>query len=180
MPGTELGLEEYFADFEDRFWQSGFSWKLECRQEFREPGVPSWEAMAGGDWGLAYRLAEEMRPGISDHQLRLDAEKIVQRRVRVVELPLTDYLRWELYVLRIRAELGERIRVVPPAGPMPEIIVLGEEVVYQVRYDELGVVTGAKLVDDPDLAVGCIADLEVIWRGAEELSGFLDRTEALA
>ena len=49
LPGKELKLDDYFEDFEDRFWRVDSSWKLERRQEFREPDVPSWAAMAEGD-----------------------------------------------------------------------------------------------------------------------------------
>ena len=128
-----------------------------------------------------------MGAGIGEHQRRLDAKGIVQRRVRVVEVPLSDYLRWELYVLRIRADLGERIRVLSPTditswetgSPLPEIIVLGDRTVYQVRYDGDGIVTGAKLLTDPRIAASCRTELEVLWRQGEELSGFLTRTDVL-
>jgi Family of unknown function (DUF6879) len=187
LPGAELKLDDYFEDFEGRFWQVDSSWKLERRQDFREPGVPSWAAMAEGDWRRAHLLADQMRTGIREHQRRLDAKGIVQRRIRIVELPLTDYLRWELYVLRIRADLGERIRVLSPSavtsgettGPLPEIIVLGDRIVYQVRYDHDGVVTGAKLLTDPQIAADCRRELEALWRQGEDLRDFLPRTGVL-
>jgi hypothetical protein len=73
--------------------------------------------------GHSLALADEMRGGIAEYQRRLDEQGIVQRRVWIVELPLSDYLQWELHVLRIRADLGERIRVLPPsagrASPSP-------------------------------------------------------------
>jgi hypothetical protein len=183
IPGRELGFDAYLADFERRFWRVDSSWKLERRQVFQEPDVPSWAAMAEGDQERALVLADEMRAGIAEHQRRLDAKGIVQRRVRVVELPLSDYLRWELYVLRIRADLGERIRVVHPsevaewetADTLPEIIVLGDRTVYQVRYDRDGVVTGAKLLTDPKVAEACHQEIEGLWRRGEELTRFLTR-----
>lgn len=187
LPGKELKLDDYFEDFEARFWQVDSSWKLERRQTFREPDVPSWVAMAEGDWPRAHLLADEMRIGISEHQRRLDAKGIVQRRVRFVELPLSDYLRWELYILHIRADLGERIRVLSPsiagpwetADPLPEIIVLGDDTVYQVRYDGDGIVTGAKLLNDPKIAAKCRTELESLWRQGEDLDDFLARTGVL-
>jgi hypothetical protein len=187
LPGKELTLNDYFEDFEARFWQVDSSWKLERQQVFREPDVPSWAAMAEGDWQRAHLLADEMRAGISEHQRRLDAKGIVQCRVRFVELPLSDYLRWELYVLRIRADLGERIRVLSPstvaswetADLLPEIIVLGNRTVYQVRYDSDGIVTGAKLTTDPEIADGCLTELESLWRQGEDLRDFLTRSGAL-
>jgi hypothetical protein len=188
IPGRELGIDDYLADFERRFWRVNASWKLERRQVFQEPDVPSWNAMAEGDRDGALALAEEMRAGIARHQRRLDARRIVQQRVRVVELPLSDYLWWELHVLRIRADLGERIRVVRTAhvrdretdGPLPEIIVLGDVTVYQVRYDRDGILTGAKLLTDPRIAAACRQEIADLWRRGEELTDFLAQTGVLA
>jgi hypothetical protein len=184
IPGQDLKLDAYLADFERRFWQVDASWKLERRQVFQEPDVPSWAAMAEGDRERALLLADEMRASIAEHQRRLDARGIVQRRLRVVELPLSDYLWWELYVLRIRAGLGERIRVLLPSqvtswetsATLPEVIVLGGHTVYQVRYDREGIATGAKLLADPDIAAECRDELEGLWRQGEDLADFLTRT----
>lgn len=62
---------------------------------------------------------------------------------------------------------------------LPEIIVLGDRTVYQVRYDGDGVVCGAKLLTDPEVAVRCRTELTALWRQGEELSSFLAKTEAL-
>ncbi|WP_329246744.1 hypothetical protein OG417_52265 [Actinoallomurus sp. NBC_01490] len=115
LTGQELKLDEYFEDFDARFWQVDSPRKLEHRQVFQEPDVPSWAALADGDRERSLALADEMRTGIAEHQRRLDAHGIVQRRIRVVELPLSDYLWWELYILRIRADPGARIRVLAPS-----------------------------------------------------------------
>jgi hypothetical protein len=48
--------------------------------------------MAEGDRKRSLALADEMRTGIAEYQRRLDAQGSVQRRIRVVELPLSDYL----------------------------------------------------------------------------------------
>jgi hypothetical protein len=172
LMGREFALDDYFADFEARFWQVHSTWKLERRQVFQEPDVASWAAMAEGDRVRALALADEMRDGIAEHQRRLDERGIIQRRVRIVELPLTDYLWWELYVLRIRADLGERIRVLPSSAvasweksgrTLPEIIVLGDRITYEVRYDGDGVVTEARLLTDRSEHLG---DVRCRNRGA--------------
>jgi hypothetical protein len=188
LTGQELKLDEYFEDFDTRFWQVDSSWKLERRQVFQEPDVPSWAAMAEGDRERSLALADEMRAGLAEHQRRLDARGIVQRRIRIVELPLSDYLWWELYVLRIRTDLGERIRVLPPqdvaswetSGMLPEIILLGEQTTYQVRYDNDGVLTGAKLLTDPKVAAACRTEMAALWTKGEDLASFLTRTDVPA
>lgn len=188
LTGQELRLDKYFEDFDARFWQVDSSWKLERRQVFQEPDVPSWGAMAKGDRERSLALADEMREGIAEHQRRLDAQGIIQRRLRIVELPLSDYLWWELYVLRIRADLGERIRVLSPSavaswetsGSLPEIILLGKHTTYQVRYDQDGIVTGAKLLADPEVTTACRAEMAALWEKGEDLASFLTRTGVLA
>jgi hypothetical protein len=188
LTGQELKLDDYFEDFDTRFWQVDSSWKLERRQVFQEPDVPSWAAMAEGDRERSRALADEMRAGIAEHQRRLDVRGIVQRRIRVVELPLSDYLWWELYVLRIRADLGERIRVLPASAvaswetsvPLPEVLPLGEQITYQVRYDQQGIVTGAKLLADPEVTAACRSEMAALWEKGEDLADFLTRTGVLA
>lgn len=188
LTGQELRLDKYFEDFDARFWQVDSSWKLERRQVFQEPDVPSWGAMAKGDRERSLALADEMREGIAEHQRRLDAQGIIQRRLRIVELPLSDYLWWELYVLRIRADLGERIRVLSPSavaswetsGSLPEIILLGKHTTYQVRHDQDGIVTGAKLLADPEVTTACRAEMAALWEKGEDLASFLTRTGVLA
>jgi hypothetical protein len=61
LTGQELKLDDYFEDFDTRFWQVNSSWKLERRQVFQEPDVPSWAAMAEGDRDRSLALADEMR-----------------------------------------------------------------------------------------------------------------------
>jgi hypothetical protein len=85
--------------------------------------------------------------------------------VRVVDEPYSPYLIWELNWHLIRHEYGERIRIIPADAlrelerrrQLPEIVVLGDEVVYEVRYDDAGTATGATRSTDP----GAIR----YWRG---------------
>ncbi|MEV7185576.1 DUF6879 family protein [Kitasatospora sp. NPDC093102] len=153
VPGERLPQTEYQADFRQRdFAVDGYdSWKLERRQEFQEPKDASWRAHVGGDRTKALELIESRRDDLlrlsqlaADHACRL-------LRVRVVEFPLTPYLEWELQLLRVRAECGELIRVVGPEliapyeldGPLPELITLGPDTVYDITYDAAGLADGA-------------------------------------
>lgn len=67
-PGERLGLEAYREDFRRRdFAVDGCdSWKLERRQDFREPGDPSWEAFVQGNWEKALWLIEGRRKELLD------------------------------------------------------------------------------------------------------------------
>src|SRR5690242_16881557 len=132
--GEPLELDAYREDFRRRdFAVDGYdSWKLERRQDFREPGDPSWEAVVRGDWQQALRLIAERRGELLDLSRLAASHACRLLRVRVVERPLTPYLRWELELLRVRAECGELIRVIGPEhvvqyeheGPVPELVTL--------------------------------------------------------
>ncbi|MBC6456598.1 DUF6879 family protein [Actinomadura sp. HBU206391] len=186
LRGTELGLDTYLDDFESCFWRVTESWKLERQQTFSEPEVPSWMAMAEGDWATALRLAEDMRPSIKGLQQRLDDHGITQNRVRIVEWPLSPYLWWELHVLRIRAEEGERIRVLDAAAvrpleearELPEALVLGGRVAYVIRYDGVGVLDGARKLTDAQTIAACHEEIAALHRQGEDLLSFFPREVA--
>jgi hypothetical protein len=123
------------------------------------------------------------RPGV-ELQAKLDAHGIVQRRIRVVTTPLTEYLRWELHLLRIWAELGEEIKALraehvrrlEPRHPLPEVLVLGGEdsanpVMYEILY-ERGELAGARKFVDPDFIAGCRAEIAKLWDAGEWLAAY--------
>jgi hypothetical protein len=186
LSGTDLTLDAYLGDFESCFWRVAESWKLERQQTFREPEVPSWVAMAEGDWATALRLAEDMRPSIRGLQQRLDEHGITQNRVRIVERPLSPYLWWELHVLWIRAEEGERIRVLDAAAvhpieevrELPEVLVLGEQVGYIIRYDGMGVLDGARQLTDAQTVEACRKEIAALHRQGEDLLTYFPREVA--
>src|SRR5690606_21924127 len=114
--GVRLAQADYVKDFRLREFatEGEDSWKLERRQDFQQPGTPSWEAFARGEGGEALRLLEERREKLSAFAERNRRHGIALYRVRVVEGPIIPYVQWELYSLRISAEYGERIRSVGP------------------------------------------------------------------
>ncbi|WP_442875634.1 DUF6879 family protein [Actinoallomurus sp. NBC_01490] len=65
-------------------------------------------------------------------------------------------------------------------GPLPEIILLGEQTTYEVRYDDDGIVMGAKLLTNSQVAVACRAEMAALWTRSEDLASFLTRTGVLA
>ncbi|MEV0005390.1 DUF6879 family protein [Micromonospora sp. NPDC050980] len=186
--GESLGLEDYWADFEKRFWQTGDPgfWKLERQQTFKEPGDEGWEAFAAGRWEDSLRILDGRRPEFEDYYRRIADNGFATRRVRVVEEPLTPYLQWELHVLRLRHEYGGLTRVVgvdavataEPRGPLPEIYTLGTEVMYEAVYDADGVLASARRWRDPELVARCQAYIESLYRRGEPLDAFFDRTVA--
>lgn len=109
--GTPLSRDAYLAHFREEYPHSPLIDKLEVRQDFREPGYAPWEAAQRGDWAEALSLAESERPALARQYEQAHARGARLRRVRFAELPPSDYLLWEMSILRLRAELGEEIRV---------------------------------------------------------------------
>jgi len=77
----------------------------------------------------------------------------VMRRVRVVVEPLSEYVRWELAVMRWSVEAGEDIRVLPaarlgewPAGP--DFWLFDDRVGVRMAYDADGRFEGGRRTDD--------------------------------
>ncbi|MEO3777283.1 DUF6879 family protein [Micromonospora sp. B11E3] len=187
-PGERLSLDDYWADFEDRFWKSaapGF-WKLERQQTFKEPYDEGWRAFADGRWEESLRILDARRPEFRNYYRRIADNGFATRRVRVVEQPLTPYLQWELHVLLLRHEHGGLTSVVGPdavaaaesGGPVPEIYTLGTEVMYEAVYDADGVLAAARRWRDPELVGRCQAYIESLYHDGEPLDEFFARAVA--
>lgn len=187
-PHRHLGLAEYWPEFERRFWataEPGF-WKLERQQTFQEPDEPSWRAFAAGDWEECLRLVEAKREEIRDYFRRVAAAGFINRRVRIVDRPISPYLQWELHVLRIRHEYGGLVRVLEPAqvaeferhGPLPEIYTLGREVKYEAVYDDQGVLASANRFTDRALIDRCQRFIAELYGRGEPLDAFFAREVA--
>jgi hypothetical protein len=179
--GTRLTQDSYVREVDERLWSAdgADSWKLERRQEYLEAGFPSWEAFAAGDWERSMALYDELRPGLIELG-RISAEhKTVFRRVRVVERPVSVYLRWELAVLRVRAQCWESIRVVDAAalrsveagGPLVDALSLCGQTFYHTLYTSDGRPDGAVRFTDPAV----IHDYEVMVRALYDAGQDLDR-----
>lgn len=181
--GERLELPAYSADFQERFEQSAEFWKLERGQAFAEPGSESWEASRRGDWSEALRLIEERRAGFTDYQRRNDARGMSSRRVRVVSLPPSPYLHWELRLLLLRDEFGQPTRIVldrdvarlEEEAPLPEICTLDSDVMYEVVYASDGAADHAMRYTDMALVRRCRNLIVSLYERGEPISGFFQR-----
>ncbi|MEU3420416.1 DUF6879 family protein [Streptomyces murinus] len=178
-----LDRPTYHADFW-RVRASGIRHmnKLERGQEFKERGFASWEAFAAGEWDRALSLVQEKREGY-ERQFREAARLgILERRLRVVEFPVTPYVQWELHVLRMRVELGDHIKVldarkisdIEQDRPVPEVVILGEVAMYEVVYDD-GNAAGANRFTDPALIRETSAGFEALYERGDDFHDFFDR-----
>jgi hypothetical protein len=186
--GHRLTVADYRADFRKTFWaidEHNF-WKLERAQTFREPGDESWEAFERGDWPLALRLIEERRDAFRDDARRMSEIGLTSYRVRVVAQPITEYLQWELHLLRLMGECSDRIRVVGPdavkhlehADVVPEVVTLGGAVTYEVLYDEGGVLEGGVRFADREVTTRCRQTIEGLYASGEDIDAFFVREVA--
>jgi hypothetical protein len=183
--GDRLPREAYLRDFRQRRaeTQDQDSWKFERRQHFEEQNDPSRDALRRGDWKEALRLLEEERRDRPGSVPRAGKPSGTFYRVRVVEEPLTPYLQWELHALRIQAEHGARIRVVPadrvtplePRGLLPEVVVVGDEVLYEVIYTETGVPDGAVRFTDAQLIRNWQRFMKHLYADGEDVVSYVDR-----
>ncbi|MFE1177271.1 DUF6879 family protein [Streptomyces sp. NPDC058773] len=179
-----LDRPSYHEDFRCHY-ESGirFLSKLERGQNFKERGFPSWEAFAAGEWDRALSLVEEKRE-IYAAQFRKAAELgILERRLRVVQFPVTPYVQWELFVLRLRVELGDSIRVMDARKIsdievdhlVPEVVILGDKVMYEVVYDDDGNAAGANRIADQVAIEETSAGFDALYRRGEDFAEFFNR-----
>ena len=100
----------FFGRFENAWDSASRSVrKIETRQEYREPGNPSWEKLAAGDLAEALRLVPESREVDAPLYEDLERRGVTFTRCRPVTLPLTPYLRWEIASYDFNAARGEVI-----------------------------------------------------------------------
>lgn len=184
--GTSERLDRptYHADL-GRVYTSGIGFlnKLERGQHFKERGFPSWEAFADGDWERALSLVEERREDYAEELRQASRLGVTHRRLRVVEFPITPYVQWELFVLRVRVDLGDDIKVfdsreisnIERTRPVPEVVILGDAAMYEVVYDEDGNAAGANRYTDRSLIRETNAGFDALYERGEGFHGFFDR-----
>ena len=181
--GERMELPAYYADFQREFRHAKEFWKLEREQVFAEPGDVSWGAFDAGDWDEAMRLLEARRQDLKRYHKEITAAGTQTRRIRIVSLPPTPYLQWELHLLKIRDETGGPISILDVSaaaefedhGQLPEIYTMDDTVMYQAVYDDRGVLEYARRFTSRPLVARCrdfIADL--YWRG-EPIASFFAR-----
>ncbi|MYV58064.1 DUF6879 family protein [Streptomyces sp. SID3212] len=172
--------EEYYRALESGIRHLN---KLERGQNFKERGFASWEAFAAGQWDTSLSLIEERRDAYVQQVEEAERAGMLQRRLRVVEFPVTPYVQWELHVLRLRVEVGDRIRLLDArtiAGvekhrPVPEVVILGDVVMFEVRYDDDGNAAGANRFTDRALIEETSAGFDALYEQAEEYGDFFAR-----
>lgn len=160
--GVRLSLDEFGTEFAAAWSRLGERFlKVECWQEYQEiEAAESQRAYNRGDIAMALDLlrseAEADGPLYQDVKQR----NIDYARLRLVHLPLTAYLRYEMLAYAIRAEMGENIRI---AKCLATVILPSEDYFDFLLFDRhtalihdygsgpVGTQTGGWLVRDPGI-----------------------------
>lgn len=183
-PGEILRPVQAYLDDSNQYWAriERFD-KLERIQHFRQPEDASWRAFAAGRWEESLELSDLNRSEVVAEFAEDARLGYSSYRVRVVEFPIDPYLRWEMERFRIRVECGENIRIVGPDrvaryeadGIVPELIFMGSLAMYEVLYDETGVLAGGRKFTDPELIAGCRAEVQALYAEGEDFRTFFER-----
>jgi hypothetical protein len=159
---TRLSLDAFRAEFAAAWSRLGKRFlKVECWQEYQElEAAASQEAYNRGDVALARELlrseADSDRPLYGDVRHR----GIDYARLRLVKLPLTPYLEYEMMAYSIRAEMGENIEVtqIPGEVELPgadyfDFLLFDAAValIHDYGSGAAGVQSGGWLVRDPQV-----------------------------
>lgn len=184
--GERLELSAYYADIADNRARSKEFWKLERGQVYAEPNSESWRAFDRGNWEESLRLGEERRAELVESRHRDAARGMTSRRIRIVSLPPSAYLQWELYFLKIRDEAGHPINVLLDGevadledhGPLPDLNLLDSGVIYQVIYDGNGVIDHAVRYSDEALVKRCRGFIADLFGRGEPIGEFFKREVA--
>ncbi|HLS32763.1 MAG TPA: hypothetical protein VK039_04160 [Brevibacterium sp.] len=186
-PGTMLARPAYHADFDTEFTPlTGVLWKLERAQTYQEHGDASWEAFIAGDWERSLVLNDEERDGARAQAKSLREQGVEIRRLRIVEKPVTPYVQWEMQYFRILAEEGFPLRVLEAdsiaqyerSGPLPDLNLLGDRVLYHIVQEPDGTPAGARRIDDPDSIAGVRRAMESLFEEAEPVLDYFHREVA--
>ena len=181
--GERMELDPYYEDFEREFTRAREFWKLERGQDYAEPGEADWQAFNRGDWAESMRLMEGDRAELAKFHQENAARGMAARRIRIVALPVTPYLHWELHALKIRDETGEDIRVLldtdiadlEDQGPLPDIYTIDRRVMYQAIYNDDGVLEHALKYTDGELVSRCRDFIAGLYDRGEPIGSFFER-----
>jgi hypothetical protein len=183
--GTRLDRNAYHGQMrEEAARVNGTAWKLERSQFFTEAADdPAWQAFKSGDWSKSLDIFEDERDSLAAEAAKYARQGSEFRRLRVVESPVSAYVQWEMYSLKIIDETGMPVRILAADAvrdleydlPLPEVVILGTRVMYEVCYDDRWAARGARRIDDPAVINQAVAEIAELWHRAEPLSAYFKR-----
>jgi uncharacterized protein DUF6879 len=185
VAGTRLDRKSYHEHMRvETSRVNGTVWKLERSQFFTEAaGDLAWAAFVSGDWLKSLAIFDSERPDIQAEAEKYSRQGSELRRLRIVESPVSAYLQWELQSLRIADESGMPVRILDAAlihdledgAQLPELLIVGDEVLYDVQYDSQWSACGARRITDRDIIREAAAEMSGLWAMAEPLATYFAR-----
>jgi len=183
--GTKLDRRSYHGQMRVQTGQlNGTAWKLERSQFFTEAADdPAWQAFRSGHWSKSLDIFDDERESLTAEAAKYARQGSRFCRLRVVESPIASYVQWEMQSLKIIDETGMPARVLAAgavrdherAHPLPEIVILGTRVLYEICYDDRRAARGARRIDDPAVISQAAAEMAELWRQAEPLPTYFKR-----
>lgn len=159
-PAAEVGGRIDVATHERIFEKSWFElqrrfFKLETRQFYDETGTPAYDAWQRGDVVAMKRLAKERISEQGEIYSFMQKKGFKFIRVRVLKLPVTDYVRFENEVYCHLAQAGETILgIIHDTLPedlhrLMDFLLFDNVRVLVHDYDDHGARRGSWLVEEP-------------------------------
>jgi hypothetical protein len=152
-----LSGEEFDAEFE-RWWRElrAEFFKCEAQQVYDETGEEEFLALfRAGDLDQLHRLLDE--DVARAESIWNDARRrgISFLRCHIYDLPLSEYLRFELEAYKVQARAGERIWMMPrsalaDADTSADVMLFDRQRALIADYSPTGILLGATATDDPD------------------------------
>jgi hypothetical protein len=75
----------------------------------------------------------------------------------------------------VRVVGGDRLGPLESAGPLPEVVVLGGQVLYEVLYTDEGLLHGGVRYTDPALIARWQRFIKQLFEEGEEVVSYVDR-----
>jgi hypothetical protein len=144
------------------------AWRLEVRTSYgiTAEDQPFQQFLAGQsadlDWFTPWL---ELMTDLTSHGKRIE-------RVRVIDTPPSDYLRWEHYLTRFNQDAGEDIRYLPRLQadelglPGYDFWVFDDLRIVYVRFDADGRLLHPEVCEDPEVVAAHLAYRDAAWKHA--------------
>jgi uncharacterized protein DUF6879 len=156
-------LDELFLTF------AATAWRLEARTSYGllAEDQPYQDFLAGREPDLAWFTPwlDLMRDQVTCRHKRVE-------RVRVIDRPPSDYLRWEYYLNRLNAEAGEDIRYLPREIanslhlPAYDFWIFDNAIVAFMVFAKAGQFAGPVLVEDQAVTRQHLSYRDAAWQVA--------------
>jgi hypothetical protein len=185
VPGEKLDRPTYHAQMtQETARLTGIAWKVERHQSFTESDDDlAWQAFIAGDWEASIAIFDNERTDAQSEAEKYTKRGSELRRLRIVESPVTPYVQWEMQSFKVLDKCGLPIRVLDSHQvkyleadhPLPELIVVGQQVLFEIRYNKHWAACGARRIEDRQVIAAARTEIAHLWDRAEPLNEYFQR-----